>query len=105
MSIPAHTNLPDVLEALLEAEAEFMRLLLDAGPLPEGSAKDPKYLELVTRYEHYMPSSEVTAIARFLYMLDTYGVTNEEALRRLVTAHNERMVALAADTTYLRGDA
>jgi hypothetical protein len=101
MSIPPDASLPDVLEALLRAEAELVRLLLDAAPLPEGSTKDSDYMELVTRYERYMPSAEVTAIARFLYMLDAYGVTDEEGLRRLITSHNERMTALVADTAYL----
>jgi hypothetical protein len=101
MSISLSATLPDVLEALLRAEAEFVRLLLEAAPLPEGSTRDPDYLELVTRYERYMPSREVTAIARFLYMLDAYGVTDGEAMRRLVTAHNERMAELAADAAHL----
>jgi hypothetical protein len=101
MSVVPSTNLPDVLEALLRAEAELVRLLLDAAPLPEGSTKDPEYLELLGRYERYMPSDEVTAIARFLYMLDAYGTTDEQGLRRLIEAHNERMAALAADAAYL----
>jgi hypothetical protein len=101
MPISPDANLPDVLEALLRAEAEFVQRLLEAAPLPEGSTKDPDYLELLTRYERYMPSAEVTAIARFLYMLDAYGVTDEAGVRRLITAHNERMTALLADTAYL----
>ncbi len=101
MSIVPSANLPDVLEALLRAEAELVRLLLDAAPLPEGSTKDPEYFELVTRYERYMPSREVTAIARFLYTLDAYGVIDGEAMRRLIMAHNEHMAALAADAAYL----
>ncbi len=101
MSVVPSTNLPDVLEALLRAEAELVRLLLEAAPLPEGSTKDPEYIELLGRYERYMPSREVTAIARFLYTLDAYGVTDGEAMRRLVTAHNEHMTALAADAAYL----
>src|SRR3954447_24696903 len=100
MSISLSATLPAVLEALLRAETEFVRLLLEAAPLPEGSTKDPDYIELVMRYERYMPSAEVTAITRFLYMLDAYGVTDEDGLRRLITAHNERMTALAADTAY-----
>src|SRR4051794_20775547 len=101
MSIVPSANLPNVLEALLQAEAELVRLLLEAAPLPEGSTRDPRYFELVTRYARYMPSREVTEIARFLYMLDTYGVTDEAGLRRLITAHNERMAALATDAAYL----
>jgi hypothetical protein len=60
MPIPPDANLPDVLEALLRAEAEFVRRLLEAAALPEGSTNDPGYLELLTRYERYMPSAEVT---------------------------------------------
>src|SRR3954464_15709630 len=48
-----------------------------------------------------MPSTEVTAIARFWYMLDAYGLTGEEALRRLIEAHNQHMENLAADRAYL----
>jgi hypothetical protein len=101
MTNPAHAILPDVLEALLHADADFARHLLEAAPLPEGNARAPDYLELMTRYEKYMPSSEVTAIARFLYMLDAYGVTSEEALRRLIASHNEHMAELAADSAHL----
>jgi len=101
MAAVPSADLPGVLEASLRAEAEFVRLLLDAAPLPAGSTKDPRHFELVTRYDRYMPSPEVTAVARFLYMLDAYGVAGAEALRRLVAAHNERMAALAEDPAYL----
>ena len=100
-SVPS-TSLPDVMEALLQADAAFVRRLLDAAPLPAGSTKQDKYLELTDRYERYMPSSEVKAIARFLYMLGAYGVTGGDGLRRLIAAHNEHMAALAADADYLR---
>jgi hypothetical protein len=59
MPISPDANLPDVLEALLRAEAEFVRRL-EAAALPEGSTNDPGYLELLTRHERYMPSAEVT---------------------------------------------
>ena len=99
-TVPA-PDLPGALEALVRADAEFARLLLDAAPMPEGSTKDPGYFELVTRYDRYMPSREVTAIMRFLYMLEAYSVSGGEALRRLIEAHNERMAALAGDAAYL----
>ena len=97
----ADAVLPDVLETLLQAEADFARLLREAAPLPEGSMKDFEYLELVTRYDRYVPSTEVTAIARLLYMLDAYGVTDEKASDELIALHNERMAELASDTAYL----
>ena len=101
MSINLDDRLPDVLETLLQAESEFVRLLLEAAPLPEGSTKDPKYFELMIRYDRYMPSAEVWSIARLFYMLGAYGVTDGEAMRRLAVAHNERMATLAADAAYL----
>lgn len=101
MSDPPSDTLPNVLEALLGAEAELVRLLLEAAPLPPGSTKDPRHFELMARYDRYLPSAEATAIARLFYMLDAYGVTDEAALRRLLEAHNERVAALAADAAYL----
>ena len=101
MSISPDADLPGVLEALMRAEAELVRRLLEAAPLPEGSAKDARHFELMARYDRYMPSREVTEIARFLYMLDAFGVTDGAAFRRLVLAHTARMAALAADTAHL----
>lgn len=97
----ADAVLPDVLEALLQAEADFARLLREAAPLPEGSTKDSEYFELMTRYDRYVPSDEVTAIARLLYMLEAYGVTDEKAMDQLIALHNERMAELAGDMAYL----
>src|SRR4051812_50092821 len=90
MSISPDANLPKVHEALLRAEAELVRLLLEAAPLPEGSTKDPEYLELVTRYERYMPSKEVRAILDFFYMLTAYGVTGGGGGRPLFLAPQQR---------------
>jgi hypothetical protein len=92
---------PGVLEAVLQAEAEFQRLLLDAAPMPEGSSKDFRYMELKDLHERYMPSAELMAIARLLYMLDAYGVTDGETLDRLIALHNARMTELADDAAYL----
>jgi hypothetical protein len=97
----ADAALPDVLETLLQAEADFARLLREAAPLPEGSTKDSEYLELVTRYDRYVPSAEVTAIARLLYTLDAYGATDAKAIDQLIALHNERIAELASDTAYL----
>jgi hypothetical protein len=100
MLITADCN-PRVLEAVLQAEAVFARLLLDAAPMPDGDTKNTRHLERQARYDRYMPSHEVRAIASFLYMLRAYGVTNGEALRRLIEAHNTRIDELATDTNYL----
>ena len=101
MSIPSGADLPGVLEALMRAEAELVRRLLEVAPLPEGSPRDARHFELMARYDRYMPSREVTEIARFLFMLGAFGVADGAAFRRLVLAHNERMAALAADTAHL----
>ena len=90
MSIPPCGDLPGVLEALMRAEAELVRRLLEAAPLPEGSPRDARHFELMARYDRYMPSREVTEIARFLYMLDAFGVADGAAFRRLVLAGSVR---------------
>jgi hypothetical protein len=95
-------HLPSVLEALLTAEAEFERALLDAAPLPEGDAKARDHLELVDQYHRYIPSAELRWIAMLLFQLRAYGVTDAEAMRRFIGLHNEHVQTLAADPEYCR---
>lgn len=95
-------HLPSVLEALLFAEAEFERALLEAAPLPDGDPKSRDYLELVDQYHRYIPSAELRWIAMLLFQLRAYGVTDADAMRRFLALHNEHVQALAADPEYCR---
>ena len=93
-------NLPQILEGLLLAEAEFARTLREQAPMPPGNPASGKYQELLARYDRYIPSDVVRAIAMLLYEFKAFGVTDAESIARVIELHNARIKAILDDPDY-----